>query len=150
MESHKKMTNVTASSTQSAEQLPTDADQQNLNWSRTYWGILVNQILVVGIVAFLATGLLRESYRACRAADLLPPAITQWYFSVGPAGLTLAGFVSIAVSLAVVGLRRRIVAVVLATLSFVGCIVILAGGIFASVAPLLVAIRDMLPPEERW
>ncbi len=127
-----------------------DANHQNLNWSRTYWAILVNQVVVVGVVALLAMAMLRESYRASEAAELYPPVLTQWYFVVGPAGLALAGLVSVAVSVAVIGLRRRFAAVVFTSASFVICIVFLAGGILSSILPLLVAIRDMLPPEQRW
>ena len=41
-----------------------------LNWSRTYWAVLINQLLVVAMLTFVATGLLRESYRASAAAEL--------------------------------------------------------------------------------
>ena len=128
-----------------------DASHQNLNWSRTYWAILVNQVVVVGIVALLASALLRESYRACEAATLYFPGFTSWYFvTVGPMGLVLAALFSVAISLAAIRLRRRFASVLITSLSFVGCVVFLAGGMFSSIAPLLVAIRDMLPPDQRW
>ena len=76
---------------------------------------------------------------------------THWYFmSVGPVGLAVAGLVSIGVSVALIGLRRRFAAVMLTSASFVICVIFLAGGFFSSIAPLLVAIRDMLPPESKW
>ena len=61
----------------------------------------------------------------------------------------IAGLASVAISLGVVGLRRRFVAVLLTSLSFVACMTFLAVGFFAAIAPLLVTIRQMLPPERR-
>lgn len=120
------------------------------NWSSTYWGILVNQMLVVGVVALLGMGMLHESYRASEAAELYPPVLTQWYFRIGPLGLAVAAMISVAVSIAVVGLRRRLSATVVTSVSFVICIIFLAAGILSSILPLLIAIRDQLPPESRW
>ena len=111
---------------------------------------MINQLLVVGIVTLVASGLLRESYRASAAAELALPTITRWYFAVGPKGLMIAGLASVAISLGVVGLRQRPAAVVLMSLSFVACMAFWAVGFFAAIAPLLVTIRQVLPPEKRW
>lgn len=121
------------------------------DWSRSYCVLVLNQMLVVSLVTLLGATLLGESYRACEAADLELPGFTGWYFtSVGPAGLMLAGAVSVMVSVGAMGLRRRFAGIVVATMSFVGSIMFLAGGVFSSIAPLLAAIRAMLPPENRW
>lgn len=125
-------------------------DERQSNWSKCYWGLIVNQVLVVGLVSLLGAAMLGEAHRACEAASLELPGFTEWYYSIGPLGLLLAGAVSIAVSLAAVGLRRRIGGIVVVTVSFVSSIVFLAGGVFSSIAPLLVAIRNMLPPAEQW
>jgi hypothetical protein len=126
-------------------------NQAQLTWSRAYWAVVVNQVLGIGAVSLLATAMLRESFRACYAAELALPKITLWYFdAVGPMGMLAAGVASLVVSLAVIGLRQRFASVLIATASFSLCILFLAGGMFASIAPLLVAIRAMLPPEQRW
>ena len=125
-------------------------DTQSSDWSRTYWGLLVNQTLVVGVVALLGMAMLYESYRASKAAELYPPVLTQWYFAIGPVGLGVAAMVSIAVSIGVVGLRRRPAASVVTSVSFVICTIFLAAGIRSSILPLLIAIRERLPPESRW
>lgn len=124
-------------------------DEQN-NWSRGYWVLIVNQMLVVGLVSLLGAAMLGEAYRACEAASLELPGFTAWYYSIGPTGLLLAGAGSIAVSLAAMGLRRRVSGIVVVTVSFVSGIIFLAGGTFSSIAPLLLAIRNMLPPAEQW
>ena len=124
-----------------------NAKEPQPNWSRAYWTLLVNQVFVIGLVSLLAGGMLRESWQACYAAELEMPTITLWYFDVvGWMGLLWAGCISLAISVAVIGLRRRIASVLVASVSFAGCIVFLAGSIFASSAPLLMAIRYMLPP----
>ena len=51
--------------------------------------------------------MLRESYRACKSADLELPGFTYWYFkSVGPGGLALAGLVLAALALRIVRVAR--------------------------------------------
>jgi hypothetical protein len=124
------------------------------DWSRSYWVLVVNQILVVGIVSLLASAMLHEAYRASAAADLYLPGFTRWYFSyyrwVGPIGLLPVGLASVVCTLTAALFRRRFAAIVVSTLSFLGVIVVLSGGIFSSIAPLLAAVRDMLPPEQRW
>ena len=112
--------------------------------------LIINQVLVVGLVSLLGAAMLGEAYRACEAASLELPGFTVWYYSVGPAGLLLAGAVSVAISLAGAGLRRRIAGIVVVTVSFVSSIIFLAGALFSSIAPLLVAIRNMLLPADQW
>ncbi len=125
-----------------------DENRQHETWAKTYWVIVVNQVLVVGVFTFLAMAMLRESYRASEAAELALPGFTEWYFSsIGPTGLAVAGLVSVAISLTAIGLRRRFAAIMVTSLSFVVCVVFLACGILSSILPLLMAIRDMLPPE---
>ena len=121
------------------------------SWSRAYWTLLVNQVFVIGLVSLLAGGMLRESLQACSAAELTMPKITLWYFdTIGWMGLLLAGGISLTISAAMIGLRRRLASVLVASVSFGSCIVFLAGGIFASSAPLLLVIWQMLPPDQRW
>ncbi|MCS7468875.1 hypothetical protein NZK35_19660 [Stieleria sp. ICT_E10.1] len=139
-----------ANNIQTEDHLAVQSEQPTRDWTRVYWGIMVNQILVICIVALLAAVMPRESYRASEAASLDLPGFTQYYFWAGPLAMAYAGFVSVAVSLAVFGLRRRLIAVVVTSVAFVSCVVFLAGGIFSAIAPLLVAVRDMLPPDQKW
>jgi hypothetical protein len=75
-------------------------DNHVKNWSRTYWVLILNQLLVLGPVATLAAAVLHEAYQACEAASLELPGITEWYFlRIGPIGLLLAGLLSSNVSL---------------------------------------------------
>jgi hypothetical protein len=125
-------------------------NEKRRDWSGAYWVLLINQALVVGLVSLLGTAMLGESYRACKAASLYLPGFTEWYYTMGPAGLLTAGLVSVLVSSAAMALRGRFAGIAITTISFVSCIVFLAGGIYSSIAPLLVAVRDMLPPEAQW
>lgn len=128
----------------------TQLNEKHGNWSGAYWILLINQVLVVGLVTLLGTAMLGESYRACEAASLYLPGFTEWYYTMGPAGLLIAGLVSVLVSFAAMGLRERFAGSLITTISFVCGIVFVAGGIFSSIAPLLAAVRNMLPPEAQW
>ena len=121
------------------------------NWTRCYWVLILNQLLVLGPIVLLAAAMLHQAYQACEAASLELPGIAELYLlSIGPIGLLLAGLLSIGLSLFAACFRQRFVAVLLTSVSFVSCMVFLCGGLFASIAPLLVAIRNTLPPEQQW
>lgn len=126
-------------------------DDQVKHWSRSFWVLMLNQLFILGPFTLLAAAMLRESYRACEAASLELPGMTEWYIqSVGPVGMLLAEFISIGVSFCSACIRKHFSAVLITSVSFFAGIIFLGGGMLSSIAPLLVAIRDTLPPEQRW
>lgn len=122
-----------------------------LNWSRVFWVLLANQFVISSVLALVSIGLLRESYRASEAASLELPRFSETYMlHIRQVGMMLAVAVSLVLSTLAVMIRKRFVAIVVVTLSFVSCVIFLTVGMIAAFIPLLVAIRDSLPPAEQW
>ncbi len=121
------------------------AEQKQDNWSRSYWVLLINQMIVTGLVSLYASSAIYEAYKACEAASLELPGFTEWYYDLGHMGILVGGSISILISLMVVAFRARLIAIVIVSISFFGCTIFLCGALFSSIAPLLIAIRDMLP-----
>jgi hypothetical protein len=120
------------------------------DWSRSYWVLLINQVVVTGLVSLDASSTMYQAYQAAEEANLELPGFTELYYEIGHMGILLGGLLSMLVSLMMVAFRKRLIAIVIASISFFGCAIFLCGALFSSIAPLLVAIRDMLPPEDQW
>jgi hypothetical protein len=127
------------------------AQHPSSNWSSAYWVPLANHLIVVPLLVLLASALLSESFRACKAAELELPKITAWYFfTIGPAGLVWSGALSVAVAVGAIAIRRRFASILVTSLSLVSGVGFLGLGVFSAFLPLFLAIRQMLPPDRRW
>ena len=120
------------------------------DWSRSYWVLLINQLIVTSVFTVYASSAIHQASQAARAASLELPGLTEWYYTIDDVGILLGGLLSIVVSMTMARFRTRMAATVAASISFSICAVFLCGALFSSIAPLLVAIRNLVSPEDQW
>jgi len=125
---------------------------QHATWARAYWVVLVNQIMVIGLLTLVGRVMVRDSHQigvqAFEASNFDWPKLSSMYLGDGPVELAIAGFVSVSVSLAAVGLRRRSTGTIVASLSFAICVIYMTVGMLASNLLLKKALMHMLTLEE--
>lgn len=136
---------------------PINVHPQNLQhatWTRAYWVVLLNQIMVIGFLTLVGRKMAQDSYQiGLQASEVYNwsydwPKLSAMYLADGPVELANAGFVSVAVSLAAFGLRRRFAGTCVASFSFVVCIMYLSIGMLASNLLFQKALKNILMLEE--
>jgi hypothetical protein len=134
----------------------TDADQLAINewyetapegsvdWSRAYFAVLFNHVIIVGAMTPLTALIVEMSRDAFVSLDVKLPLLTRVYLlDIGPLGIVaISIFATLAIGVMAL-IRRQMLAVVLSSMTCIATAVFLLLGISSAVVPLFDLMREV-------
>ena len=113
------------------------------NWSRAYWMLACNQLVIVAALALFASEFVRVSRDTCYELDIVLPALSRTYLTrLGPTGiLALSGMAAVVIA-AMALIRTRFASVLIASFVFVAIVIFLLFAFASSYYPLWATLRN--------